>query len=46
LGANKYGLEGVANLKQIPASDANLIIGHPKIKNASGGPVRLLATWD
>lgn len=43
LGAGKFGLENVANLGQLPASGAHLIVGNLKIKHASGGPVRLLA---
>ncbi len=45
LGAGKYGIENVANLKAIPASGAYLIMGSLKIENASGGPVRLMAAW-
>ncbi len=45
LGAGKYGLENVANLKAIPAAGAYMIMGSLKIENASGGPVRLMAAW-
>lgn len=45
LGAGKYGIENVANLKAIPAAGAYMIMGSLKIENASGGPVRLLAAW-
>lgn len=43
LGAGKFGLENVANLGQLPAKGAHLIVGNLKIEGASGGPVRLLA---
>jgi kynurenine formamidase len=43
LGAGKYGLENVANLSNVPAVGATLIVGIPKVENASGGPVRLMA---
>jgi kynurenine formamidase len=45
LGAGKYGLENVANLKAIPPVGAHLIVGSLKVLGASGGPVRLMATW-
>lgn len=45
LGASKYGLENVANLPNIPAAGAHLIVGQPKLQDASGGPVRLLAAF-
>jgi kynurenine formamidase len=43
LGAGRYGIEGLANLDQAPASGATVIIGAPKHVNASGGPSRVLA---
>ena len=46
LGAGKWGLENVANLKALPPAGATLIIGASKVRDASGGPVRLLATWE
>jgi kynurenine formamidase/glyoxylase-like metal-dependent hydrolase (beta-lactamase superfamily II) len=45
LGAGKWGLEAVANLKLIPANGAHLFVGAPKVKGATGGIVRLLAVW-
>ncbi len=45
LGAEKWGLENVANLKSIPEAGATLIVGVLKNKDASGGPVRLMAVW-
>jgi kynurenine formamidase len=43
LGQNKWGLENVANLGQLPASGATMIVGSPKVAGASGGPSRVLA---
>ncbi|MDQ3459234.1 MAG: cyclase family protein [Deinococcota bacterium] len=45
LGAGKWGLEGVANLRAVPAAGATVIVGGPKVLDASGGPVRLMAAW-
>ncbi len=46
LGAGKWGLENVANLKTLPPAGATLIVGASKVRDASGGPVRLLASWE
>lgn len=43
LPAGRWGLENVANLDQAPASGATLVVGLPKVKDATGAPVRLLA---
>jgi kynurenine formamidase len=43
LGQNKWGLENVANLGQLPASGATIIVGSPKVAGGSGGPSRVLA---
>ena len=43
LGADKYGIELLANLAMVPASGATLIVGGPKHEGASGGPVRVFA---
>jgi kynurenine formamidase len=44
LGADRYGLENVANLKRIPARGAQVIVGVVPWQDGSGGPLRLLAT--
>jgi kynurenine formamidase len=44
LGANKYGLEIVANLGAVPDKGALAIVGVIKTRGGTGGPVRLLAT--
>ncbi len=43
LGQNKWGLENVANLGQLPASGATIVVGAPKVAGASGGPSRVVA---
>jgi kynurenine formamidase len=45
LPANKWGIENLANLAQVPEAGATLFVGLPKIKGASGGPARILAVW-
>jgi kynurenine formamidase len=45
LGANKWGLENVANLARIPPRGATVFVGAPKLANGSGGPLRLIAVW-
>ena len=42
LGANRWGLENVANLSSVPAWGATIVVGAPKIKGASGGPTRVM----
>jgi kynurenine formamidase len=42
-GANKPGLENVANLQKLPATGATLIALPMKIAKGSGGPVRIIA---
>lgn len=43
LPSGRFGLECVANLGQVPAVGATIVIGQPKIKDATGGPSRILA---
>ncbi len=43
LGAGRWGMECVANLAELPASGATVIVGSPKIAGATGGPSRVLA---
>ncbi|MDQ7842625.1 MAG: cyclase family protein [Armatimonadota bacterium] len=45
LGANKYGLENVANLARIPPRGATVFVGGPRIQDGSGGPTRVIAVW-
>jgi kynurenine formamidase len=43
LPTNRWGLEALANLAELPPSGATLVVGGPKIKGATGGPSRVLA---
>ncbi|MDC7789544.1 cyclase family protein [Rhodoplanes sp. TEM] len=43
LTAGRWGLENVANLDQAPPTGATLVVGVPKVKDATGAPVRLFA---
>jgi kynurenine formamidase len=43
LSSGRWGLENVANLERVPASGATLVVGLAKVKDATGGPARLLA---
>ena len=43
LPSGRWGLESVANLDQVPASGATLVVGLAKVKDATGGPARLIA---
>jgi kynurenine formamidase len=45
LGANRWGLECVANLESIPPSGATLFVGAPRVAAGSGGPSRVFAVW-
>ena len=43
LPSGRYGIEGLANLDQLPAKGATLVVGAPKHKRGTGGPARVLA---
>jgi kynurenine formamidase len=43
LPAGRWGLECVANLADMPASGATMVVGGPKIEGATGGPTRIIA---
>lgn len=45
LAAGKWGVECVANLKQVPPVGAAVFVGASKVGGATGGPVRLIATF-
>jgi kynurenine formamidase len=38
---NRWGLEAIANLDQVPASGATLVVGAPKNRGGTGGPARV-----
>lgn len=42
-GTNRWGVEVVANLGELPPRGAFAVVGAPKIKGSSGGPSRVLA---
>jgi kynurenine formamidase len=43
LPTGRWGLENVANLDKVPAAGATLVVGVAKVKDATGGPTRLMA---
>ena len=43
LPASRWGLECVANLGEMPAVGATLVVGGPTIEGATGGPSRIIA---
>jgi kynurenine formamidase len=43
LPSGRWGLENLANLDQVPAKGATIVVGAPKIKGATGGPSRIFA---
>lgn len=43
LGQNKWGLENLASLGQVPPRGATIVVGSPKIAGSTGGPSRVLA---
>src|SRR5262245_51642165 len=45
LGANKWGIECIAHLRDVPARDATIFAGALKVKVASASPIRLIAMW-
>lgn len=43
LPANRYGIECLAGLGQVPAAGATLVVGAPKTGKGTGGPARIFA---
>jgi kynurenine formamidase len=43
--ADKWALECLAHLGDVPAAGATLIVGASKVEHASGGPARVFAVW-
>lgn len=43
LPSGRFGIEGLANLDQLPPSGATIFIGAPKHRGGTGGPARILA---
>jgi kynurenine formamidase len=46
LGAGVWGIECLKNLRHIPPSGATVFIGVPKVEGGSGGPCRVIASWE
>ncbi len=44
-GAERYGIENLANLRRLPANGANITVGVIPFKQGSGGPAKVLAAW-
>ena len=43
LPSGRWGIECLANLDEVPATGATIVVGAPKIRGATGGPSRVLA---
>lgn len=43
LPSGRFGIEGLANLDQLPATGATVFIGAPKHRGGTGGPARIIA---
>lgn len=43
LPSNRYGIENLAGLSNVPASGATLVVGAPTHRGGSGGPARIFA---
>ena len=44
-GAERYGIENLANLHRLPARGATIFVGLIPFKQGSGGPAKVLAHW-
>ncbi|GAA1607917.1 cyclase family protein [Actinoplanes couchii] len=44
-GADRYGVENLANLERLPRAGARIFVGLVPYEAGSGGPARVLATW-
>ncbi|HEY5979895.1 MAG TPA: cyclase family protein [Microlunatus sp.] len=44
-GAERYGIENLANLRRLPADGAQIVVGVIPFADGSGGPARVLASW-
>ena len=43
LPAGRWGIENIANLDKVPAAGVTLVVGAPKMKDASGALARIFA---
>jgi kynurenine formamidase len=44
-GADRYGLENLADLNRIPPYGATIVVGLIPFEGGSGGQARIFATW-
>ena len=44
-GAERYGIENLANLHRLPARGARIAVGVIPFEQGSGGPAKVLASW-
>ena len=44
-GADRYGIENLANLHRLPPRGASIFVGLIPFKQGSGGPAKVLAHW-
>lgn len=44
-GAERYGIENLANLHRLPTTGARIAVGVIPFKQGSGGPAKVLASW-
>jgi kynurenine formamidase len=45
LPSNRWGIECLANLDQVPAAGATLVVGAPKHRGGTGGPARIFTLF-
>jgi kynurenine formamidase len=45
LGADRYGMENLANLDRMPRHGATIVVGLVPFEEGSGGQARIFATW-
>ena len=45
LPSNRWGIECLANLEQVPAAGATLVVGAPKHRGGTGGPARIFTLF-
>ena len=43
MGDNRWGVENLNNLDDVPAVGSTVVVGQPSIKGGSGGPNRVMA---
>jgi kynurenine formamidase len=45
LAADKWAVECVARLDRVPLSGATVVVAAPYVRDATGGPARIVALW-